>query len=204
MSAIRYMMVTVAACAPSFLNDALKEVGALAEELKKDAGAAATRYGVLATGQHTGSLILFQSYGELNGIDRAFDVYGTSKHYKAIVASGHVTVSLRNIIRLEDVGLKAPSPDVPAYGVLTRWTAADPMVDRVRKMVPLFEKNGAMILRYGTIMTGDAAGHRLMGVTYPSMDAIEKTYDALRASDDYTAMLSDISIDWRNIVRIAG
>jgi hypothetical protein len=36
------------------------------------------------------------------------------------------------------------------------------------------------------------------------MDAIEKTYVALRGSSDYKAMISDINVDFRNIVRIAG
>ena len=36
------------------------------------------------------------------------------------------------------------------------------------------------------------------------MDAIEKTYDALRGSAEYQAMVGDIDIDFRNIVRIAG
>jgi hypothetical protein len=36
------------------------------------------------------------------------------------------------------------------------------------------------------------------------MDAIEKTYVALRGSADYKATVSDIDIDFRNIVRIAG
>ena len=44
-----------------------------------------------------------------------------------------------------------------------------------------------MLLRYGTLVTGSNAGKRLLGVTYPSMDAIEKTYDGLRASSDYQA-----------------
>ncbi|WP_136057812.1 hypothetical protein [Candidatus Halocynthiibacter alkanivorans] len=45
---------------------------------------------------------------------------------------------------------------------------------------------------------------RLLGVGYPSMDAIEKTYDALRSSKDYKAMVGDIELDWRNIVKFVG
>ncbi|MFC6636995.1 hypothetical protein GV827_20815 [Sulfitobacter sp. JBTF-M27] len=204
MTATNYTMVTVASCEPSFLNQALKHTGALAEELKASAGAIITRYGVLATGEHAGSMMLMQGYSELNGIDAAFGVYNKSADYQALIGSGKVNVTLRNILKVEPLELENQSTDVPAYGVLTRWGSADSMVDRMRGMVHLFEDNGAMFMRYWTIMTGSHAGRRLLAVGYPSMDAIEKTYNALRGSDDYNSMVSDIDIDFRNIVRIAG
>jgi len=197
-------MVTVAAVDAAFLNDALQHTGALAEELKASAGALITRYGVIATGEHAGSLILMQGYSELNGIDAAFSVYGQSDHYQALIGSGKISVSLRNILKVEPLELSNQSTDVPAYGVLTRWGSADAMVDRARTMLPLFEDNGAMFMRYWTIMTGSDAGRRLLAVGYPSMDAIEKTYDALRDNADYKAFVNDVDIDFRNIVRIAG
>ena len=61
-----------------------------------------------------------------------------------------------------------------------------------------------MLMRFGTLITGSNAGKKLFGVTYPSMDAIEKTYKALRASDAYRAMVGEVDIDLRNIIRIAG
>ena len=78
------------------------------------------------------------------------------------------------------------------------------MVERMSGIVNLFEDNGAMFMRYWTIMTGSNAGRRLLAVGYPSMDAIEKTYTALRGSANYSSMVGDIDIDFRNIVRIAG
>jgi hypothetical protein len=74
MSSPSYMMITVAACAPDFLSDALAHTGHLAEELKAKAGALGTRVGVMATGADTGSLFLLQTYAEMNGIDAAFSV----------------------------------------------------------------------------------------------------------------------------------
>ena len=204
MTSTNYTMVTVAACEPGFLEQALEHTGGLADELKSSAGALITRYGVLATGEHAGSLILMQGYSELNGIDRAFGVYGQSEHYNALIGGGKVNVTLRNILKVEPLELNNQSTDVPAYGVLTRWSADEAMIDRMRGMVHLFEDNGAMFMRYWTIMTGSNAGGRLLAVGYPSMDAIERTYNALRSSDDYNAMLTDINIDFRNIIRIAG
>lgn len=204
MPATNYTMITVAKVSPGFLEQAVQHTGALAEELKASAGAVITRYGVIATGQHAGSLILIQGYTELNGIDAAFGVYGGSDNYSALINSGELSVTLRNILKVEPVELSNQSAEVPAYGVLTRWGAADAMVERMTPMVPLFEDNGAMFMRYWTIMTGSNAGRRLLAVGYPSMDAIEKTYDALRGSADYQSMVADIEIDFRDIVRIAG
>lgn len=204
MSSPKYMMVTVASCAPSFVSDALNHLGTLCEELKGQAGAATTRYGQMATGEHTGQLILFQTYAELNGVDAAFSVYQSSAAYKAIISSGHVAVTFRNILKIEDLGLKNPSTDVPAYGVTTRWGCPDLKLDEMRAEVHNFEDNGAMIIRYCTIMTGPAAGRRVLVVGYPSMDAIQNTYEALRGSAGYNALLQEFDMDWRNIIRVAG
>jgi hypothetical protein len=197
-------MVTVAACDVAFLDQALKHLGAVTEELKSSAGALITRYGVLATGQQAGSIILFQTYSELNGIDAAFGVYSQSDDYQALIGSGKLSVTLRNILKVEPLELQNQSAEVPAYGVLTRWGAPDTMIERMRGMVHLFEDNGAMFMRYSTIMTGSDTGRRLLAVGYPSMDAIEKTYDALRTSAEYMALVGDIDLDFRNIVRVAG
>ena len=204
MTSTNYTMVTVASCEGGFLDEALGHTGALADELRADAGALITRHGVIATGEHAGSLILLQGYSELNGIDAAFGVYAQSSNYKALVGSGRISVTLRNILKVEPVELQNQQTDGHAYVVLTRWSADDPMVERMRGMVHLFEENGARFMRYWTIMTGSNAGDRLLGVAYPSMDAIEQTYNALRSSSEYTSMLSDINLGFRDIVRIAG
>lgn len=204
MSSHGYTMITVARCEAGFLAQALDHLAVLVEELKAGAGALAARFGVLSTGAHAGSLILFQSYEELNGIDRAFGVYAASEAYQAMIGSGKISVTLRNIGKMEDLGLKNTSTALPAYGVLTKWASPTPMTERMAPLVHLFEDNGAMVLRYGTLVTGSSAGHRLLGVGYPSMDAIEKTYDALRASQAYMGMLADMELEFRNIFRYVG
>lgn len=204
MTSTNYTMVTVAECAPDFLDQALTHTGAVAEELKASAGALITRYGVLATGSEAGNIILLQGYSELNGIDAAFDTYNKSDDYKALVGSGKINVVLRNILKVEPVELKNQSAEVPAYGVMTRWGAADAMVEKMSSMTHLFEDNGAMFMRYWTIMTGSNAGRRLLAVGYPSMDSIENTYKALRASGEYSSILAEMDLDFRNIVRIVG
>jgi len=204
MTSTKYTMVTVAECAPDFLDQALTHTGAVAEELKASAGALITRYGVLATGSEAGNIILLQGYSELNGIDAAFDTYSKSDDYQALVGSGKINVVLRNILKVEPLELKNQSTEVPAYGVMTRWGAADAIIEKMSGMTHIFEDNGAMFMRYWTIMTGSNAGRRLLAVGYPSMDAIENTYKALRGSGEYSSILAEMDLDFRNIVRIVG
>lgn len=199
-----YMMITVAKCAPSFVSTAFEHLAVLAAELKSDAGAVSVRYGMIATGEHTGQLILFQTYEEMNGIDAAFGVYGKSSAYTSLTGGGDIAVTLRSILKIEDIGLQNPSTDVPAYGVVTRWGSADLHLDTLRQEVPHLENNGAMIMRYCTILTGTSAGRRLLVAGYPSMDAIEKTYTALRGSAGYNAFMEKIDVDFRNILRVMG
>jgi hypothetical protein len=200
----KFIMITVAACDSAFMPKALEHVDALATDIRNKAGAAVVRYGVISTGNRAGSLVLFQGYEELNGIDRAFQVYTESSAYQALMGSGKLHVQMRNIWKIEALGLKNESPDAPKYGVMTRFASSDLMLERLQQFVPMFEDNGALFMRYGTLMTGGNAGQRLLGVAYPSMAAIEKTYDALGASDAYRALLGDVELGMRNIFRFIG
>ena len=203
MSNPKYTMMTVAACEPAYVQEALKHVSGFVADLISKAGAVSARYGILATGEQVGSIVLFQSYQELGDIDKAYQVYAESGDYQAVINSGKISVTLRNIIKLEDVGLSNPSSEMPKYGVVTRF-AGPLLLERMPEMVPLWEDNGAMILRYGTLMTGSNAGKRILIAGYPSMDAIEKTYDALRDSATYQSIMAEIQVDMRNIIRTVG
>lgn len=199
-----YTVLTVAACEPSYLQEALGHVGTFVGELKEKASCVSARYGVQATGLEAGSLILFQSYAGLGDVEKVFDVYAASSAYQALMNSGKSSVTLRNIIKLEDVQLSNPSTDMPKYGVITLVDAPTLTSERMKSFVPLFQQNGAMFIRYGALVTGSNAGKRLLGVAYPSMDAIEKTYDALRDSSDYQNLMNEITLTRREIVRFVG
>ena len=199
-----YTMVTVAACEPAYAQEALGHVGAFVGELKDKANCVSARYGVMGTGADAGSLVLFQSYAKLGDIEKAFDVYAASAAYQAVITSGKISVTLRNIVKLDDVQLSNPSTDTPSYGVVTLVSGSSLTSERMKGLVPIFEQNGAMLMRFGTLITGSNAGKRLLGVAYPSMAAIEKTYDGLRASADYQSLLSEVKLERREIIRFVG
>ncbi len=199
-----YTVVTVAACEPTYVQEALGHVGTFIGELMDKANCVGARYGVMSTGADAGSVVLFQSYESLGDIEKVFDVYAASSAYQAVITSGKVSVTLRNIVKLDDVQLSNPSTDTPGYGVVTLISGSSLTTERMKGFVPIFEQNGAMLMRFGTLITGSNAGKRLVGVTYPSMDAIEKTYDDLRANADYQSLMSEVKLERREIVRFVG
>ena len=199
-----YMVITIAACEPSYTQEALGHVGTFVGELVEKANCVGARYGVVGTGMDAGSLVLFQSYAGLSDVEKVFEVYAASNAYQAIINSGKISVTLRNIIKLEDVQVSNPSTDTPRYGVATLASGSALTAERMNDFVPIFEQNGAMLMRFGSVITGSNVGKRLLGVAYPSMDAIEKTYDGLRASPQYQSLLSEIKVERREVIRFVG
>ena len=158
--------------------------------------------GRIGTGEHAGGVALFQSYESLSGFEKALDIYASSSDYQAMMASGKVQVVMRNILKLHSVPFDQNANDTMKYIVLTRASAPASSVETIAELAPVFADNGAITLRFGTLATGSNAGNRLLGVTYPSMDAIEKTYDALGANASYQAALSTFDINYRGIIRV--
>ena len=202
MSDPNYFVITVAKCDPTYLPTAMEQVGSVINDLKSKAGALVVRAGVIATGEQTGSLALFQAYEGMDGFEKALDVYAASSDYAAMIGSGKVSVVMRNILKMHSVPFNHNTSETPKYIVLTRAAAPQSSLDTVTQLAPIFADNGALTLRFGTLVTGNNAGNRLLGGTYPSMDAIEKTYDTLRDDANYQAALADFNINLRAIVRV--
>ena len=202
MADANYFVITVAKCDPTYVPTAMEQIGSVIDDLKSKAGALVVRAGIITTGEQAGSLGLFQAYEGMDGFEKALDVYAASSDYGAMMASGKVSVVMRNLVKMHAVPFDQNVAETPKFIVLTRATAADTMIDTVTQLAPIFADSGALTLRYGTLVTGSNAGNRLLGVTYPSMAAIEKTYDALAADAAYQAALSSFNVNLRAIVRV--
>jgi hypothetical protein len=175
----------------------------LAQELLDGAGAVRVRVGVVATGDDPGAVLLVQAYETIDGFEKAMDVYAKSAAYADFVASGKVQIRLRNLVKTHPVAFQTQASGDPKYLVLTRASSSDPLLDNMAKLAKLFEDAGACTLAYGTIITGSNAGNRLLGITYPSMAAIEAAYDVLGSDANYQALLEDVDVNMRHIVRLA-
>ena len=202
MADANYFVITVAKCDPTYVATAMEQIGSVIDDLKSKAGAIVVRAGIITTGEQAGSLALFQAYEGMDGFEKALDVYAASSDYAAMMASGKVSVVMRNLLKIHAVPFDQNTTKTPKFIVLTRVTAADTMIDTITQLAPIFADGGALTLRYGTLVTGSNAGNRLLGVTYPSMAAIEKTYDALTADAAYQAALSSFNVNLRAIVRV--
>ena len=202
MADANYFVITVAKCDPTYVATAMEQIGSVIDDLKSKAGAIVVRAGIITTGEQAGSLALFQAYEGMDGFEKALDVYAASSDYAAMMASGKVSVVMRNLLKIHAVPFDQNTTKTPKFIVLARVTAADTMIDTVTQLAPIFADGGALTLRYGTLVTGSNAGNRLLGVTYPSMAAIEKTYDALTADAAYQAALSSFNVNLRAIVRV--
>jgi len=202
MADANYFVITVAKCDPTYVATAMEQIGSVIDDLKSKAGAIVVRAGIITTGEQAGSLALFQAYEGMDGFEKALDVYAASSDYAAMMASGKVSVVMRNLLKIHAVPFDQNTTETPKFIVLTRATAADTMIDTITQLAPIFADGGALTLRYGTLVTGSNAGNRLLGVTYPSMAAIEKTYDALAADATYQSALSSFNVNLRAIVRV--
>ena len=202
MSDPNYFVITVAKTDPAYFNTAVEQASSVIDDLKSKAGAITVTLGRIGTGEQTGAVALFQSYESLSGFEKALDIYAASSDYQAMMASGKVQVVMRNILKLHSVPFEQNPSETMKYIVLTRAAAPASSVETITQLAPIFADNGALTLRFGTLATGSNAGNRLLGVTYPSMDAIEKTYDALGADANYQAALGSFNINLRAIIRV--
>ena len=57
--------------------------------------------------------------------------------------------------------------------------------------------NGGVACGYATYMLGSYVGQRLMGVRYPSMEAIQGAYETVSGNADYQSAVSKVKVDLR-------
>ena len=175
------------------------------KDLITNAGAKGTRFGSIGTGEHAGSLIFIQFYDELNSYQKAMEFQSESPVFKEIMDSGKVNVYLRNIATSLPTKFEN-STEHPKYIVITRAEAAmsdkDKFLNCINDAASCFKDNGAITLRFGNLLTGSNVGNYLLGVGYPSMEAIEKTYDELLAHSSYRELMTFANVNMRNIIKI--
>ena len=100
MADANYFVITVAKCDPTYVPTAMEQIGSVIGDLKSKAGALVVRAGVVTTGDQAGSLALCQAYDGLDGFEKALDVYAASSDYGAMMASGKVSLVMRNLVKM--------------------------------------------------------------------------------------------------------
>ena len=205
MSSTNYIILTVASVDFSYRETMVKLMSSYSKDLIENAGARGTRFGSIGTGEHAGSLIFIQFYDDLNGYQKALDIQSRSNDFKEIMNSGKANIYLRNISTSLPTKFENSS-EHPKYIVITRAESAmsnkDKFLNCINDTSSCFKDNGALTLRFGNLLTGSNVGNFLLGVGYPSMEAIEKTYDKLLAHSSYKELMSFARVNMRNIIKI--
>ena len=205
---MNYSVITRATCDASYKETALKLMDGFANDLRDQAAAALVRYGYFGTGPGAGDLFFVQNYQDLAGFDKAQEVYASSSSYKSFFQSGKVSIVLRNIIKILPISFESVSDPSPKYLVLTKATAdpanKDAAIKHVQEATGILSENGALTVRYGQIITGSNVGQLLLAVSYPSMEAIERTYDALNESQIFRDLHQLVDVNRREIIRLVG
>ena len=205
MSNTNYVIMTVASVDFSYRETMAKLMSSYSKDLIAKAGAKGTRFGSIGTGEHAGSLLFVQFYDDLNGYQKGLELQGNSSQFKEIMSSGKANIYLRNIATSLQTKFEQSSVH-PKYIVMTRAEASmsdkEKFLDCVNDTSSCFKDNGALTLRFGNLLTGSNVGNYLLGVGYPSMEAIEKTYDELSANSSYKKLMTFAKVNMRNIIKI--
>ena len=205
MSDTNYVILTVASVDFSYRETMTKLMSQHSKDLIENAGAKGTRFGSIGTGEHAGSLIFIQFYDDLNSYQKAMDFQSTSPIFKEIMNSGKANVYLRNVATSLPTNFENTT-EHPKYIVITRAEAAMSDKDKFLNVLAITTeqiKNIAIfILRFGNLLTGSNVGNYLLGVGYPSMEAIEKTYDELLTHNSYKELMTFAKVNMRNIIKI--
>ena len=205
MSNTNYVIMTVASVDFSYRETMTKLMSSYSKDLIAKAGAKGTRFGSIGTGEHAGSLLFIQFYDDLNGYQKGLEMQGNSSQFKEIMSSGKANIYLRNIATSLQTKFEQ-SAEHPKYIVMTRAEASmsdkEKFLDCINDTSSCFKDNGALTLRFGNLLTGSNVGNYLLGVGYPSMEAIEKTYDELSANSSYKKLMTFAKVNMRNIIKI--
>ena len=205
MSDTNYIILTVASVDFSYRETMAKLMSSYSKDLIAKAGAKGTRFGSIGTGEHAGSLLFVQFYDDLNGYQKGLEMQGNSSQFKEIMSSGKANIYLRNIATSLQTKFDQSS-EHPKYIVMTRAEASmsdkEKFLDCINDTSSCFKDNGALTLRFGNLLTGSNVGNYLLGVGYPSMEAIEKTYDELLAHSSYKKLMTFAKVNMRNIIKI--
>ena len=202
MSDAKFMVITVADPGKITATEVNDYLGQAISDLKANSNVLTARWGRIGTGENVGQIIAFQAYASMADIESGYEAFSNSSAYANLL--NKATVSKRGILSLHDIDVSAVPGDTAKYVVMVRFQSAELMIEQAGHAAKVFVENGGLSARYGTIMTGGNIGHRLLGVIYPSMAAIESAYDAVQADDIYQETLPKIDLGMRNIVRLLG
>ena len=196
--------------ATSDTNDRAGLMGAMGDFAQecKDNGAMRITYGSVLSGKHPNALIFIQFFESLAGFENVMKAIPNSKPYESMIKDHATKPFVRNVMQSKAIPFEPTLSPMPNYLVLTRARPKTlneaEVINLLSSTTSTFKDHGAQTLRFGHTVTGNDIGTYLLGVTYPSMAAIEATYTELATNQAFAKLSAGIYIDIRSIVKIAG
>ena len=207
MSSPNFIAITAAICPTASRSGALKEMANFAQDCRQN-GAVRVTYGSVISGRYPGALVFVQFFDELQGFESVMNMIPQSSAYSRLVTKHAVAPFARNVFRGKPIEFEPKLEPTPKYLMLTRARRRSleetAMLDLLNKTAPIFKSSGAQTMRMGQTLAGSDLEKYMLGVTYPDMSAIERTYDALANSAEYGQLMNGLEIDMRSITKITG
>ena len=207
MSTPKFLSITAATCPAASRSGALNEFANFAQDCRQN-GAVRVTYGSVISGRYPGALIFVQFFEDLRGFESVMNMIPQSSAYSRMVNDHSVAPFARNVFRGKPIEFEPKLEPTPRYLMLTRAHRRSleeaAMLEMLNKTAPVFKSAGAQTMRMGQMITGSDLGTYMLGVTYPDMSAIERTYDALANSPEYRQLMNGLEVDMRSITKIAG
>lgn len=207
MSTPKFFTITAATCPAASRSGALNELANFAQDCRQN-GAVRVTYGSVISGRYPGALIQVNFFEDLRGFESVMNMIPQSSAYSRMVNDHSVAPFARNVFRGKPIEYEQKLEPTPRYLMLTRAHRRSleeaAMLEMINKTAPVFKSAGAQTMRMGQMITGSDLGTYMLGVTYPDMSAIERTYDALANSPEYRQLMNGLEVDMRSITKIAG
>ena len=207
MSKPNFIAITAATCPAASRSGALKETAESAQACTQN-GAVSVTYGSVISGRYPGALIFVQFFDDLQGFESVMNMIPQSSAYSRLLSEHAVAPFARNVFRGKPIAFEPTLEPAPKYLMLTRahrrTLSETEMLDLLNTTAPVFKSSGAQTMRMGQTLTGSDLGTYMLGVTYPDMSAIEKTYDALATNPEFAQLMNGLEVDMRSITKIAG
>lgn len=207
MSTPKFFTITAATCPAASRSGALNELANFAQDCRQN-GAVRVTYGSVISGRYPGALIQVNFFEDLRGFESVMNMIPQSSAYSRMVNDHSVAPFARNVFRGKPIEFEPKLEPTPRYLMLTRAHRRSleeaAMLEMLNKTAPVFKSAGAQTMRMGQMITGSDLGTYMLGVTYPDMSAIERTYDALANSPEYGQLMNGLEVDMRSITKIAG
>jgi len=196
-----YTMITRARVASDYRDTA---IGAMEQfkEVQLANGATGVRQGMLMTGSNVNSFVAIQFFGDMSGVESAYEALRKAPITKQTMGSGKFEIYGRGILK-DLVHFGTHGSAEAKYIVLTNGKSENAIEDEVTELGNIFIQNGGLGGRLGKFVMGDQADGKtyLFGMGYPSLSTVQSAYDAI-PEDVSTKTYKLVSVQRRQIIRL--